>query len=100
DERCADPTRAPADDLQRVAGRAGDSEIAPLDDRRLLAGDRADGAPEPVHVIEGDVRDRGDPAIPGVRRIEPPAQADPDDGDVDPLLGEPPEEHRGEELEL
>ena len=99
-ERHAEPARAPPDDRERLAGRAGHRQVAALDDRRLLAGDVADRRAEPVHVVEIDVRDRRHAAVPGVRRVEPPAEADLDEGEVDPLLGEPAEDDRGQELEL
>ena len=38
---------------------------------------------EPVHVVEVDVRDRGDAAVPGVGRVEPTAQPDLDERQVD-----------------
>ena len=55
---------------------------------------------EAVHVVEVDVRDRRHAAVPGMGRVEPPAEADLDEGEVDPLLGEPAEDDRGQELEL
>ena len=80
--------------------RAGDREVAALDDRRLLARDRGDRVAEPGHVVEGDVRDRRHAAVPGMGRVEPAAEPDLDQRDLHALLGEPAEEHRGEELEL
>jgi hypothetical protein len=59
-----------------------------------------DRRPEPVHVVEVHVGDRGDAAVPGVGRVEPAAEPDLDDGEVDGLLREPGEDHRGQQLEL
>ena len=47
-----------------------------------------------------DVGDRGHAAVPGVGRVEPAAEPDLDERDVDPLLGEPAEDDRRQELEL
>ena len=100
EQRCPNAPRSTADDRERVARRTRHGPIAALDDRRLLARDRRDRVAEPGHVVEGDVRDRRDAAVPGVRGVEPPAQADLDERDLDPLLGEPAEEHGREQLEL
>ncbi len=51
-------------------------------------------------MIQGDVGDRSDTAIPGVCRVEPAAQPDLDEGDVDPGFGELAEHERREQLEL
>ena len=51
-------------------------------------------------MVEVDVRDRGDAAVPGVGRVEPAAEPDLDDGQVDPLLGEPAEGDGRQQLEL
>ena len=51
-------------------------------------------------MVEVDVGDDGHAAVPGVRRVEPPAEAHLDEGDVDRLLGEPEEDDRGQDLEL
>ncbi len=55
---------------------------------------------QPVHVVEIDVRDRGHSSVPGVGRVQPAAEPDLDERQVDAFLGEPAEDHRGEELEL
>jgi hypothetical protein len=99
-ERGAHASCPAADGVQRLAARARDGTIAALDDRRLLARDRRDRVAEPGHVVECHVRDGGDAAVPGVRRVEAPAQPHLHERDLDPLLGEPAEEHRGQELEL
>ena len=64
---------------------------------RAIAVDRRS---EPVGVVEVDVGDRCDPSIPGVGGVEPAAEADLDQGQVDLHLGEPAEGDRGQELEL
>ena len=46
------------------------------------------------------VRGGGHAAIPGVRRIEPAAEPNLDDGQIHARIGEPAERHRGEQLEL
>ena len=99
-ERNAEPSRPPPDDRPRVADSTGDGEVAALDDRRLLARDVGDRRAESVGVVEIDVGDRRHPAVPGMGRVEPPAEADLDEREIDPLLGEPAEDDRGQELEL
>ena len=96
----AEASRPPADDRQPVTVGAGDGQVAALDDRGLLARDLGDRVAEPVHVVEVDVGHDGHPAVPGVRRIEPPAQPDLDERDVRPDLGEPGEDDRRQQLEL
>ena len=96
----AEASRAPADDRQPVTVGAGDGQVAALDDRGLLARDLGDRVAESVHVVEVDVGHDGDPAVPGVRRVEPPAEPDLDERDVGPDLGEPGEDDRGQQLEL
>ena len=78
-ERRPDPPGPAPDHRQRLAGRARDGQVPALDDRRLLPRDRRDRVAEPGHVVEGDVRDRGDAAVPGVGRVEPPAEPDLDE---------------------
>ena len=99
-ERGADTPCAAPYDLERLALGARDGEVAALDDRGLLSRDGRDRRPESIGVVERDVRDRGHAAVPGMRRVESPAKPDFDDGDVDPFIGEPSEDHRREELEL
>ena len=55
---------------------------------------------EPIHVVEVDVGDDGHAAVPGMGRVEPAAQPDLDEGDVEVRLGEVPEDDRGQQLEL
>ena len=76
-QRDAEPAAPPPDHRERLARRAGHGEVAALDDRRLLAGDRRDRRPEPVHVVEVDVRDRGHATVPRVGRVESAAEARP-----------------------
>ena len=99
-ERGADPPRPPADDRERLVDGAGDGDVTSPDDRRLLARDLRDRVAQPGHMVQRHVRDRGDAAVPGVGGVEPPAESDLDESDLDPLLGEPAEQHRGQELEL
>src|SRR5213078_1819135 len=83
-----------------IASRPGHGPIAASDDRRLLPRDRRDRVTEPRHVVERDVRDRRHAAVPGMGGVEAPAAPDLDEGNLDALLGEPAEEHCGEQLEL
>src|SRR6185369_17060536 len=99
-ERNAETGRAPANDRERIPDGPGDRDVAALDDRGLLAGDVDDRRAEPVRVVEVDVRDRRDAAVPGMGRIEPSAEADLDEREVDALLGEPAEDDGGQKLEL
>ena len=57
-------------------------------------------APESVGMVEIDVRDRRDTAVPGVGRVESPAEPDLDQGEIDRRLGEPAEGHGGQQLEF
>src|SRR6185437_4004825 len=69
-------------------------------DRGLLPGDVGDRRSEALGVVEVDVRDRGDAAVPGVGRVEAPAKADLHEREIDPLLRDPREDHGGQQLEL
>ena len=51
-------------------------------------------------MVEGDVRHRGDAAVPRMCRVETPAQADLDERHVDAGLREMAEDDRREQLEL
>ncbi len=51
-------------------------------------------------MVQIDVRDRGNAAVPGMGRIEPPTEPDLDEREVDALVGEPAKDDRGQELEL
>ena len=51
-------------------------------------------------MVEIDVGDDGDAAVPGMGRVEPATQPDLDEREVEPGLGEVAEDHRGQELEL
>ena len=51
-------------------------------------------------MVERDVRDHGHAAVPGVSRVEPSAQPDLDDRQIDAGLGKPEERHRRQQLEL
>ena len=64
---------------------------------RAIFGDRVAQA---VHVVEVDVGHDGHAAVPGVRRVEPPAQPDLDEREVRPDLGEAGEDDGGQQLEL
>ena len=99
-QRHGQPPRASADDRQTVTARAGHRQVAALDDRGLLAGDLGDRVAEAVHVVEVHVRDDGHAAVPGMGRVEPPAETDLDQRDVRADLGEPGEDDRGQQLEL
>ena len=57
-------------------------------------------SPEPVHVVEVDVGHDRHPAVPGVGRIEPPAETDLDQRDVRTDLREAREDDGGQQLEL
>jgi hypothetical protein len=100
DERCSHAAGAAPDDRERLAGDARHRVISADDDGGLLAGDRGYGRAEPLRVVEVDVRDRGDPTVPGVRRVEAAAEPHLDDGEIDRLAGEPAERQRGHQLEL
>ena len=99
-QRDAEAPRASADDRQPVTARAGHGQVAALDDRRLLAGDRRDRVAQAVGVVEVDVGDHRDAAVPGMRRVQPAAEPDLDERDVRPDLGEAGEDDGREELEL
>ena len=96
----ADPAGARPEHGQRGPGRTGHRAVTATDDRGLLAGDRGNRRAQPLGVVEIDVRDRGDAAVPRVRRVEAAAEADLDDGEVDRLAGEPGEGERRDQLEL
>ena len=100
DERHVEAPGPAPDDRERLARGAGDGAIAPLDDRRLLAGDRRDRRAQPVGVVEIDVRDGRDAAIPGVGRVEPAAEAHLHERDVEIGLREMTEHDRRQQLEL
>ena len=51
-------------------------------------------------MVEVHVRHDGHPAVPGVRRVQPPAQTDLDERDIRPHLGEAREDDGGQQLEL
>ena len=51
-------------------------------------------------MVEIHVRDDRHAAVPGMGRIEAPAQADLDEGDIERLLGEPAEDDGGQQFEL
>ena len=93
------PTSA-LDDIQRGAPGACYGQVAPYDDGGLLPGDRLHSGSEPVRVIERDVGHDGYSAIPGVGRVEPAAQPDFDDRQIDADFGEPEERDGGQDLEL
>jgi hypothetical protein len=99
-ERHAEPSGAPADDRSGLANGTRHGQIAALDDRRLLAGDEGDRRAEPVGVVEIDVRDRRDAAVPGMGRIEPASEPDLHQREIDAFVREPAEHDRGQELEL
>jgi hypothetical protein len=99
-ERDADPRRPPPNDREGRPARPGDGDVAALDDGRLLSGDGLDGRAEAIGVVEVDVGDHGHAAVPGMGRVEPPADPDLDEGDVDLGLGEVAKDHRRQELEI
>ena len=86
--------------VERLAGGTGDGAIAALDDGRLLAGDGRDRRAQAIGVVEIDVRDGRDAAIPGVGRVETAAEADLHEGDVEIRLGEMAEHDRRQQLEF
>ena len=51
-------------------------------------------------MVQVHVRDHGDPTVPGVGGVESAAKSDFDQGDIELLLREPPEDDRGQQLEL
>ena len=59
-----------------------------------------DRRPQAVDVVEVDVGHDGDPAVPGMGRVQATAQPDLDEGDVQVGLREVAEDDRGQELEL
>jgi hypothetical protein len=69
-----------------------------LDDADLLPRDLLGRVAE-HRVVEVDLADDGDVRIDDVRRVPPPTEADLDDADVDGLVGEVRERHRGHQLE-
>ena len=99
-QRHTEPPRAPADDRQTVTARAGHGQVAALDDRRLLVGDLRDRVAQPVHVVEIDVGHDRHAAVPGMGRIEPPAETDLDHREIRADLGEAREDDGGQQLEL
>ena len=99
-ERDAKAPASPSDDLETRTARSGDGHVAPLDDGGLLAADRLECVAQAIHVVPVDVRDRRHAAIPRVRGIEAPAEADLDESQVHALVREPQEGDGGEELEL
>ena len=89
-----------ADDLEPVPVGPGHRQVAALDDRGLLPGDVPDRRSEPVHVVERDVGDDRDTAVPGVGGVQPAAQAHLDEGQIEVRLRECQEDDGREELEF
>ena len=86
DARAAGRARA-ARRLRRASSGSGPITRRPPRSQhaRLLAGDRGEG-PAQVHlVVEVDADDGGDDGLDDVGRVEPPAEAHLEDGDVHPL---------------
>ena len=99
-ERHGHPSGAPADDLEGLARGAGHGQVAALDDRGLLPGDGRDRRAQAVRVVEVDVGHDRHAAVPGMGRIEPSAEPDLHQRHVEVGLGEVPEDHGGQQLEL
>ena len=77
---------AAGDDVHRVGAlRRGDDGLRALDDAGLFARDVAQGRPEYGRVVEAEGRDDGDAGLEHVGCVEPPAEPDFENGDVDPL---------------
>ena len=88
-------TTASASPVAPVTARSPRSMIAAFS--RAMCGDRR---AQPGHVVEVDVGDGRHAAVPGVGRVEPPAEPDLDEGQVDARLREPTEHDGGQQLEL
>ena len=86
---------ASASPVAPVTARSPRSMMAAFS--RAMCGDRR---AEPIHVVEVDVGDGRHAAVPGVGRVEPAAEPDLDERDVEVRLGEVPEDDRGQQLEL
>ena len=99
-ERHAQASCPSTNDCQRLATCTGHGPIAAHDDRRLLTSNQRDRWAKAIHVVQVHVRHHGDAAVPGVSRVEPAAEPDLHQRDVDADLPKPAEDHRGEELEL
>ena len=86
--------------IVNASSSAPDRKVAALDDGRLLAGDRLDRRPQAIRVVQGDIGDGGDAAVPCVCRVEATPQPDLDQGHIDISLGEVPEDDRGGQPEF
>ena len=95
-----EPRRAAADHGQRRTSRAGHRDIPAFDDGGLLARDGRHRVAEPILVVQVDVGDDRHATIPGMGRIEPAAQADLDQGDIERLFGEPAKDDGREQFEF
>jgi hypothetical protein len=73
---------------------------ARLEDAGLLARDEFERAAEDLSVLELDGGDRDCVGRDDIGRVQPSAEADLDDGDVNPGPHEVPEGHRGEHLKV
>ena len=100
-ERHTDALGPAADHAQPgLRGARDRARVTALDDLCLFGRDRLDRRAEHLHVVERDVGDRRHAALPDVRRIEPPADADLDDADLDANAREVQERRRRQHLEL
>ena len=88
-------TTASASPVAPVTARSPRSMIAAFS--RAISG--IVGA-QPVGVVQVHVRDRRDAAVPGMGRVEPPAESHLDDGEVEADIGEMAEDDRRQQLEL
>ena len=99
-QRHAEPRAPAAHDRERLAVGAGHGDVAPLHDLDLLARDRPDRRPQLGDVVQPDVGEHRDAAVPRVRRIQPAAKAHLDQREVEPAAREVEEHHGGQQLEL
>src|SRR3954469_4003972 len=100
-KRYSDAGGTPTDDAESGLVRACyRGRVASLDDLRLLCRDCLDRRAENVHVIQSDIRDRRNAALPDVCRVEAAPDANLDHGYFDTDASEMKERGCRQDLEL
>lgn len=92
------PTGVSHDGRRFPGQQAGDMGDPGLDDPGLFGSDSLQRSPENFHVVEADVGDDGGQRFQHVGGIEPPAEADLDDRDINMSAGEVIEGEGGYQL--
>ena len=93
-EGCPDAGSRVGEDGARLGrGLAYDGRRAGLEDAGFLAGDSRQRMAEKLRVVEADVRHDGKHGLHDVRTVQPPAQTDLDDGNIDRGVGKILERH-------